>query len=79
MSKREAQVQRLLDAYQAQRAESLAGRRDGPESRQASARFGAARRNASGEEFAEFTDRSLDHVLGPGWRDGPGAREGRSR
>lgn len=77
---REAQVRRMLDAYRAQRAEILAGHRDGPEHRQATARLAAARRNASREEVDEFIEQSLDHVLGPRcWRNGPGAREGRSR
>ena len=70
MSTRDAQVKRLLDAYKAQRSEALAGRADSPAARQAMARFESARRNASRAEFDEFTDQSLDDVLGPGWRNG---------
>ena len=68
MSMRKEHVKRLLDAYTTQRAENLAGRRDGPEARQAAARFESARRNASPAEFDEFIDQSIDHVLGTGWR-----------
>lgn len=67
MAKREAHVQRLLGAYMTQREEGSAGRHDSSEYQQAESRFDSARRNASGEEWDDFIERSLNHVLGPDW------------